>query len=147
MEEHVEITAACHCGNVRFNLLWPESEATIQVRECGCSFCRKHGGAWTAHRNSKLNVQIENSLRVSRYNFGTKTADFHVCTVCGVVPFVSSDIGGRQYAVVNVNTFENADRFSRVASSVDFDGEGVDSRLERRARNWIPSVRFDVATH
>ena len=147
MEQHVEITGACHCGNVRFNLLWPEPEATIQVRECGCSFCRKHGGAWTSHRASKLSVRIENSAQVSRYNFGTKTADFHVCSVCGVVPLVSSDIEGRQYAVVNVNTFENADRFSLVASSADFDGEGVDSRLERRTRNWISSVRFDAATH
>ena len=146
MEEHSKIIGACHCGGVRFSLLWPESETTIQVRTCGCSFCRKHGGAWTSHRDSKLNVHIENSSNVSQYSFGTKTADFYVCAACGVVPVASSDIEGRQYAIVNVNTFENVDRFSLVTSSTDFDGEDLRDRLERRARNWIPAVQFDAAT-
>jgi len=55
---------------------------------------------------------------------------------------VLSDIGDNQYAVVNVNTFEDIGGFTLSCSSTDFDGEDTESRLERRKRNWIPKVRF-----
>jgi hypothetical protein len=79
---------------------------------------------------------------VSRYAFGTKTADFHICTTCGIVPVVTSDIGGKTYAVVNVNTFEGLDPALLRRATANFNGEDETSRLARRARGWIPDVRF-----
>ncbi len=59
---------------------------------------------------------------------------------CGVVPFVTSMNEDNLYAVVNVNSFEGIDPscFSRAVTH--FDGETTESRLDRRKRNWIPSV-------
>ena len=113
------------------------------MRECGCSFCQKHGGSWTSHRNSELGIIISDQSLVSVYKFGTKTADFYVCSVCGVVPFVLSEIDDRKFAVVNVNTFYNIDDFVLARLSMNFEGEDVGSRLERRKRNWISKVQFD----
>lgn len=93
-----------------------------------------------------LAVEINDPSLVSKYNFGTKTADFYVCSVCGVVPFVLSEIDDNQYAVVNVNTFVNVDSFSLSGSSTDFDGEDTESRLQRRKRNWIPNVLLNAST-
>jgi len=109
---------------------------------CGCTFCQKHIGAWTSHRGAKLAIDIKDRSLVSKYNFGTRTADFFVCSVCGVVPFVLSDIDHRQYAVVNVNTFEDSGSFSFSSSPTSFDGENTTSRLARRKRNWISTVSF-----
>jgi hypothetical protein len=134
------IQGACHCGNIRFELRWPESETEIPVRRCGCSFCQKHGGAWTSHRNADLKVDIADKSLVSKYRFGTETADFLVCSVCGVLPVALSEIDFGLYAVVNVNTFEDTGTLSFSSSKTDFDGEKVDKRLERRKRNWIPNV-------
>lgn len=134
------IHGRCHCALIRFVLAWPVSSAELQVRKCGCSFCRKHGGAWTSHRDAELTYQIDDESRVSKYRFGTKTAEFYVCTLCGIVPFVLSEIDNRQYAVVNVNAFAGVDKFAFVVSSTDFEGEGRGSRLDRRKRNWIPNV-------
>lgn len=139
------IHGSCHCGNIRFELGWPKLEKEISVRECGCTFCTKHAGAWTSHPDSELVVQIGDSSAVSEYRFGTETAKFCVCAVCGVVPLVLCDIENSLYAVVNVHTFEDIDglTFSRLTTS--FDGESTSSRLQRRERNWIPGVqvRFD----
>jgi hypothetical protein len=88
---------------------------------------------------------VKEQASVSRYAFGTRTAEFHVCSRCGVVPVVTSEIEGRLYAVVNVNTFEGVDASLLRRSSANFDGEGTDSRLERRARNWIGRVQFVTA--
>ena len=136
------IDGACHCGNVSFTLEWLPAPTEIPARACGCSFCVKHGGVWTSNPNGSLQIKVKDPTLVSRYMFGTRTAEFHVCSGCGVVPVVTSEIAGRLYAVVNVNTFEGVDAALLRRASANFDGEGTDSRLERRARNWIGRVQF-----
>src|SRR3954469_9793030 len=136
------IRGKCHCGNISFSLAWEPDPAEIQARACGCSFCVKHGGVWTSNPRGSLRVRIENPEQVSKYAFGTKTADFHVCARCGIVPWVTSRVDGRVYAVVSVNAFEGVEPGRLKRSPANFDGEGTDSRLERRKRNWIPSVEF-----
>lgn len=138
----VSIRGGCHCGNIRFELEWPKSEAVIPVRKCSCDFCSKHGGAWTSHSASGLVVNIDDASTLSRYSFATKTAEFFVCTSCGVVPLVVSEIDEKLYAVVNVNSFEDAESLAFSSSATDFGGETKDSRLQRRERNWIPNVRM-----
>ena len=136
------IPGRCHCGNIAWTLVWEPDPVDIPARACTCSFCVKHGGVWTSNPTGRLAVRIANAALASRYRFGTETADFHVCTRCGVVPVVSCEIDGRSYAVVNVNTFENVDRSLLKPGSANFDGEGTGDRLARRARYWIPDVRF-----
>lgn len=130
------INGACHCGNIRFAFQWPISETEIPVRMCGCTFCKKHAGAWTSHPNGKLSAEIGDESKLSKYTFGTETAEFYICTECGVVPFVLSEIDDQIYAVVNVNTFGPTDGLSLTTSTTDFDGEETGDRLERRKRNW-----------
>ena len=136
------IRGRCHCGNISFTLTWEPDPGVLPARACGCSFCRKHGGVWTSNPGSSLEVVVEDAARVSRYAFGTRTAEFHVCARCGVVPVVTSRIDGRLYAVVSVNAFEGVDPSLIRRGSHDFDGEGKDDRLARRKRNWIADVRF-----
>ncbi len=140
MGDKTVIIGSCHCRNIRYIMHWPSSAPVIAVRECGCTFCRKHGGAWTSHRDAELSIEVRDRAKVAAYRFGTATADFCVCATCGVTPFVLSEIDDVVYAVVNVNTFDDAKDFTFTSSSTDFDGEDAESRLERRRRNWIPAV-------
>ena len=110
-----------------------------------CTFCTKHGGSWTSHRDAELNGEVRNASLVSKYRFGTGTADFYVCGRCGAVPFVTSAIEGHLYAVVNVNTFEGVNPSSLMRTATNFDGEGTGERLERRKRNWIQTVQISEA--
>jgi hypothetical protein len=87
-------------------------------------------------------VVVADPASVSRYAFGTKTAQFHTCARCGVVPVVTSEIDGKVYAVVSVNAFQGVDRSLLKHASATFDAEDEQSRLARRKRNWIPSVKF-----
>ena len=137
------IRGRCHCGNVAFDLDWGSEAADIPARACGCSFCVKHGGVWTSNPHASLAVSVTEPALLSRYAFGTRTATFHVCARCGAVPLVTSDIDGRLYSVVNVNTFDDEIR-SRVGSApADFEGEELGGRLARRQRSWIASVEYD----
>lgn len=136
------IEGKCHCGNIAFRLAWPGSPAEINARACGCTFCVKHGGVWTSNAEGILSVTFKRRAGVSAYEFGTRTATFHVCVVCGVVPIVTSDIAGHVYAVVNVNTFENVDSSLLRRLPTNFEAEEQESRLARRQRNWIADVRI-----
>ena len=142
MPPPVQIHGKCHCGNITIDLEWPAGAQEIPARACTCSFCVKHGGVWTSNPNARLAVTIRDPALVSHYAFGTRTATFHICSRCGAVPIVTSEIANRLYAVVNVNVFENIDASSLRRSSADFEGEAVESRLARRQRNWIADVRI-----
>lgn len=136
------LKGSCHCGNVTFEFDWPGEPTEIPARACTCSFCRKHGGVWTARHDGSLVVRTREPEEVSRYAFDTKTAEFHVCKRCGAVPVVTSQIEGRAYAVVNVNAFDGMDQSLLRFAPISFDGEEGISRLARRAKNWIANVMF-----
>jgi hypothetical protein len=136
------IHGKCHCGNISFSLTWEPDPAEIPARACTCSFCVKHGGVWTSNPSGALKVVVEDPSLLSKYAFGTRTAEFHTCSRCGIVPVVTSRIDGHLYAVVSVNAFEGVDQSLLRRASASFDGEGNESRLGRRTRNWIANVEY-----
>jgi hypothetical protein len=138
----MQILGKCHCGNVSLAFEIAGVVSEIPVRACTCSFCVKHGGVWTSHPRATLAVTVRDPSAVMKYQFGTNTADFHICAACGVVPLVTSQINGQLYAVVNVNTFEDVEPALLRRATASFESEGVNARLERRVRNWIPDVRI-----
>lgn len=134
------INGSCHCGNIRFTFDWPDDSATIPARACGCSFCCKHRAVWTSHPQGPVMFLPGDPSRVHRYRFGTGTADFLICSDCGVAPVVTCDIGGASYAVVNVNCFDDAGPIGLDEAATDFEAESAEERLARRQRNWSPLV-------
>ena len=140
----MQLNGSCHCGNISFQLNWLPEPSEIPARACACSFCLKHGGVWTACPTGALEVTIQDKAHVSEYAFGTRTAMFHICSRCGAVPVVTSDIAGNTYAVVSVNAFDNVNPGLLRPGPVSFDSEDKATRLSRRAKGWIPRVRFRV---
>ncbi len=138
----MQIHGRCHCGNIAFTLDWRPDPVEIPARACTCSFCVKHGGVWTSNPKGALQVRVADEALLSRYTFGTGTAEMHVCARCGVVPLSTCRIDGRLYAVVNVNAFDDVDPARLSRKPVTLEGEPVAERLARRQRNWIPDVEY-----
>lgn len=136
------ISGSCHCRNISFTLDWQPEPSEIPARACTCSFCVKHGGVWTSCPAGSLKIDVKQPSLVSKYSFGTETAQFHICSACGVVPVVTSRIDGRLYAVVSVNAFEGVEPSLLRRASATFDGESEGMRLARRKRNWIANVEY-----
>ena len=136
------IHGRCHCGNIAFTLTWEPDPAEIPARECSCTFCRKHGGVWTSNPGSSLVVTVNEPALLSSYEFGTRTAQFQVCSRCGIVPIVTCRLDGRLHAVVSVNAFEDVARSLLRPVPASFDEESVAARLARRKRAWIADVDF-----
>ena len=135
----MRVAGSCHCRNLAFTLDWQPDPTEIVGRACTCTFCSKHGGVWTSCPTGSLEITVGDPSLVSRYSFATKTAEFLVCTRCGVVPLVVSRIDDRDYGVVNVNCFENVDAARLRRVDVTHDDADTDARLARRKRNWTPA--------
>ncbi|WP_198670335.1 GFA family protein [Dyella sp. C9] len=132
----------CHCGNIHFALAWEPEPEKIPARACDCTFCRKHGGVWTGTPDGELDLRVRDATQLTRYTFGTHSAQFLVCQRCGVVPAVLCEIDGQWHAVVSVHALEDVgpERLQHVAAS--FGNEDKASRLARRQRNWIARVSY-----
>ena len=136
------IRGSCHCRNISFALTWQPDPTEIPARACTCSFCTKHGGVWTSNPSGLLKVAVEDPTLVSKYSFGTRTSEFHICSRCGIAPVVTSRIDNHLYAVVSVNAFEGVELSLVRRASASFEGETEASRLARRKRNWIADVEY-----
>jgi hypothetical protein len=130
----------CHCGNITLTLDTGCETPSLPARACSCSFCVRHGAVWTASPDGSLRVHVRDTAAVNRYAFGTRTARFHLCSVCGVVAWATSVVDDHEYGIVNVNTLDGVTESMLQRSSVSFDGEAEAARLARRAQHWIPRV-------
>ena len=134
------ISGQCRCGNISFNLEWLPDPSRIPAWACACSFCQAHRGVWTSSPSAKLQVQINNLTQLTQHTFGTRTADFLICKQCEDIPLVTSEIDGRLYAVVNVHALHGVPPTLFKHLQSDFDGEGVEERINRRRQHWISNV-------
>jgi len=144
----IELSGACHCGNISYTLDWPLDERTLPARRCGCTFCTRIDGVWTSHPEAKLMIKVDDAEKVSRYQFGTRTADFVFCSACGTILIAECVLEGRKKAVVNVHTLarqSNDNQESELIFDLQescFDGETVEQRLQRRSQRWIGEVVY-----
>ncbi len=142
MSEIKILKGCCHCGNIQYEFKTELKISEFSIRRCDCSYCIKSGTRYISDPHGELSVTIENESQTSIYQFETKTAQFKVCRVCGSIPFATSQINGNLFGIVNVNTLEKAEHFSRHANVMSYDEETLDERLSRREKNWIGKVNY-----
>jgi hypothetical protein len=91
-------------------------------------------------REGQFEVSADEWALVENYRFGTRTCDFLICKRCGVfIAAVAESTAGAE-AVVNVNCLNDRERFTSVPTLHHFEGETVETRLSRRAANWMPAI-------
>jgi hypothetical protein len=133
-----ELDGACHCGAIRVRFQSTLPLAQIQVRACQCSFCRTHGALSVSDPQGRLIFEVADPKALLRYRFGLKLSDFLVCARCGVYLGVYMDDPGGALGVLNLNVLKERDRFP-VPTAMDYEGESVSDRLQRRRARWTPA--------
>jgi hypothetical protein len=133
------LTGRCHCGNATVAFETPSDPAGLQLRACDCSFCRKHQGRTVSDPGGKLVFSSRDPARLTRYRFGFKSADFLICSDCGVYLGVFMEHEGRGYGVLNVNVLDDRTPFDREAEATRLGGETLPDRIARRAGRWTPA--------
>jgi hypothetical protein len=135
------LEGACHCKNIQLHFYTEQQVANLSPRQCQCSFCRKHNASWISDPHARVEVTVAMPEKVSHYRLGTKTAEFLICGVCGVVPLVTCRMDDTLHGVLNRYCFETSEVFGETVKT-DFSSEDVTNRLERRKRTWISQVKI-----
>src|SRR5690349_23850600 len=111
----------CHCGNLGVTFETTEPAGQLPLRKCGCTFCQKHGAAWTTDPAGSLEVRVGDEQLLSRYRFGLGTSEFLICRTCGVHVAAVCVIAGATYAALNCNVLDDRAPFTQLALPVDYD--------------------------
>jgi hypothetical protein len=130
----------CHCGNIHVRVRLSTRPEDAPLRACTCSFCRSHSPRMVSDKEGSFEVWVDDWSLVENYRFGTRTCDFLICRRCGVFIAAVSDMTAEARAVVNVNCLSDRGRFTSAAKVHDFDDETIETRLSRRAANWMPAI-------
>lgn len=131
---------ACHCGGIKVHLQTQKTPPELGARACQCSFCRLHGASFTSDAAGSLSIKTSGS--VNRYRMGTGTAEFLVCTNCGVVPAATwRRDDGKLLSVVGVQCLDIRDELEKYEKkwSVEQELDNPEERFSRRSRTWTPT--------
>ncbi len=146
MTETTSFAGRCHCGNLGVIFESRRRPGELFVRSCACSFCRRHAGRYVSDPEGGVRITVRDPAKLTRYRFGHKTADFLVCGNCGVFLGAVMTEDASSYAVINVNTFDQAEAFGTGPAAFDYDSEDEADRLTRRKARWTPVLGFVEGT-
>jgi hypothetical protein len=136
----MEHSGGCHCGNIHVRLRLSKRPQDSPLRACACSFCRSHNTRTVADAEGLFEFWADDWSLVERYRFGSRTADYMICRRCGVYIAAVCETAAGTRAVVNVNCLSDRASFTSVPAVAKYEGETTESRLSRRAVNWMPAV-------
>jgi hypothetical protein len=131
------LSGTCHCGRIAVSFAPSAAPAELRIRECQCSFCRRHGARTVSDPRGRAVVLAKDGA-LQRYRFDLATADFLVCRFCGVYvgAVVTSADGSRM--TVNAAGTRLPGFDSRQTELVSYDDETAGQRLARRHAAWTP---------
>lgn len=124
---------SCHCGAIGAEY---ETEAPVSLRRDGCGFCSSRGVKSASDPNGRLT--LHSRLKLVRYRFGHKTADFLVCPACGTYVATQMEGPSGPVGVLNVVGLAIAELKDEPATLASLEGESVDERIQRRLSRWTP---------
>lgn len=110
----------------------------MDVRADQCTFCLAHGILSISDPEGRAEIAVKDKSFLSRYRFGQKTADFYVCSRCGVYVAAVCETPNGPRCVANVRALADRARFTAPPRPVDYEGETVEARIARRAERWMP---------
>jgi hypothetical protein len=126
----------CHCGAIGFAYHTQQPPAAWNIRSCQCSFCRAHGALSTSDPAGTLTFRESPSLH--RYRFAQRTADFLLCSTCGVYIGAAIETPRGRFGIVSVNALTPQPAGLVTPAPMNYDGETTQARTARREQRWTP---------
>ena len=132
------LRGGCHCSNISIEFESKLDPHTFQLRECQCSFCRRHGARTASDPAGRLRVLVREADLLVRYQFALGITDFLICKTCGVYVAPTMQASKGVMGAVNVNVLDEREPFLRRAEPVTYFRESEEQRMSRRLLAWMP---------
>ena len=130
---------SCHCGALGFTYLCTQPAEQWEVRECQCTFCRRHNSRNVSDPRGSVQIHIRDASKLERYRFGSKTTDFLLCKGCGVYIAAVLESPAGSFATININAIQPPVSV-KSGRPMDYDAESAEDKRLRREQRWTPVV-------
>lgn len=131
-----EYEGRCHCSAIGYRYYTPVDPALWAIRACDCSFCRMHDALSASGPASEIEFFAQTDERMTRYRFGLQTADFLLCSNCGVYIGALMPAAGASVGIVNLRALVAPPENMAAAMPVSYTGEHRELRIARREQRW-----------
>ena len=128
----------CYCGAIGFRYATNVAPGEWSIRACQCRFCLAHDALSTSDPAGSIAFVSTNPERLQRYRFGLKTADFLLCTNCGVYIGAAIETDTGRFGIVNTRALAPVPENIAAAAPMSYDGEDTNGRVARREERWTP---------
>jgi hypothetical protein len=129
----------CHCGNIEIAYTSDIAPAEAAIRACQCSFCRKHQARAVSDPQGSAEIVVHDPALLNRYRFGLATADFLLCSRCGVYVGAFFEAPDGAWATLMINAFDDHAAYTRPPVAQDYGAEDAAGRQQRRRERWTPA--------
>lgn len=133
---------SCHCEALAYAY---ETALPIErwtVRSCQCSFCRAHGTITTSDPDGRVEFHVRDEQALQRYRFGLRTADFLLCSRCGVYIGAQTATDRGAFAIVNTRALRPCPATLPEPVPAEYGAEDRSNRVRRRSARWTPLARL-----
>ena len=137
-----QFCGGCHCGSIGFSYGSGQPPSIWPIRACQCSFCLAHNSLSTSDSKGQLEFYAVKSNALQKYRFGLMTADFLLCTNCGVYIGAAIETERGLFGIINVRTLVGMPVDIGEAVALSYDQENTQSRIVRREQRWTPVSRL-----
>ena len=131
------IKGQCECGNIQLH--WQTVDLSLVPRACGCEYCAEHGAHWVSKHGTRFTAMINRPEQHRTVTHGSRSARFHECTHCNQPVFISADLQGEVFGVLNASCLSNPAGFAKPVAA-DFSSQNAEQKQERWRRNWCSPV-------
>ena len=137
-----EYAGSCHCGAIGFTYRTDIEPEHWSIRACQCSFCRGHDALSASDPAGQISFTAAKPDVLKKYRFGLKTADFLLCSDCGVYIGAVISAAGSAYGIINMHALTETPENLAAVTPISYDAEDVGGRVTRREERWTPVAEF-----
>lgn len=130
---------SCDCGGLSLEFVTALEPGSLTPRACDCSFCRKHGAAYVSDPAGSLTVRENRGGALHGHRQGSKSAEFVLCSECGVLLAATYAGASRVYGAVNARCLDSRDELG-VPQSASPQHLSVAEKVARWTALWVPDV-------
>lgn len=134
---------ACHCKAIGFIYRTARNPREWNIRACQCSFCRVHAALTASDPSGSLEFTARDRDSMHRYRFGQRTADFLLCSNCGIYIGAVMESERGRFGIVNTRAMQSLELSLPEPTPVNYDGEQAAGRSQRREKRWTPVTGAD----
>lgn len=133
----MSVYSSCRCKNIEID--WQLTDRSLIPRSCQCSYCVSKGAAYISKSGSKFSVKIHNKKLHNTLQHGSRYAIFHECGHCDSLVFVTAEINGDLYGVIN-SKYVRSDFPLAESIKTNFEDQAPETKLLRWRQNWCCPV-------